>query len=506
MKKRLISLFLIATLLFSFTACGASKDENNMMAGDIAYMSNLYSQAPEESLENGAISPDDYGKFIENKFILTSKENVSTFSADVDTGSYTYFRRMVAQGTPLADIIRHAGGLIRTEEMLNYFDYGYAEPADGELFSTTMQIAPCPWNEEASLLMLGLQAKKIEYSPKNNLVFLIDVSGSMSSDDKLGLLKKAFSHLVSQLDGDDTISIVTYSGSDKVVLDGCSGAQSETIMNAINKLDAGGSTNGEAGLKKAYEIAEAHFIPDGNNRIIIASDGDLNVGIASVEGIEELVSEKRKLGVFLSTLGFGTGNYKDAMMERIADCGNGVYYYIDSEREAEKVFGTDIFSTLYTIAKDVKLQMTFSQEHVEAYRLVGYENRLLNKEDYTDDSKDAGDLGAGHSITVCYEIKLKESAAEASEPWMTLGIRYKEPSEDISREQICDFGVSEYTDTPNDTFKFACSVIEMSMILHESEYIKSITVSDIKESLNSLDLSQDEYKSEFASLINKLAG
>ncbi len=511
MKKRFISIALILTLLMSIVSCSAApKDE--AMNGDVLFNSSMmeggleFEISASQTYDQIEIPPEQYGKFIENNFISTADENVSTFSADVDTASYSYFRRLVNQGVPLSTLIKSDGSCIRTEEMLNYFNYGYAEPAEGELFSTTVQIAPCPWNEEASLLMLGLQAKKIEYSQKNNLVFLVDVSGSMNSQDKLGLLKESFSYLVSQLNGDDTVSIVTYAGAERVVLDGCSGADSESIMKAINSLSAGGSTNGEAGMKKAYEIAEKHYISDGNNRIIIASDGDLNVGISSVEGIEQFVSEKRELGVFLSVLGFGTGNYKDAMMERIADSGNGVYYYIDSKVEAEKVFGTDIFSTLYTIAKDVKLQMTFSPDHIDAYRLVGYENRLLSKEDFTNDRKDAGDLGAGHSVTVCYELKLKESATSSDTPWMSLATRYKEPSADTSREQTYSFGAGNYTTAPDTNFKFACAIIEMSMILHESEYIKDIEISDIQKSLAELDLSSDSYKAEFKALVAKLAG
>ena len=299
------------------------------------------------------------------------------------------------------------------------------------------------------------------------------------------------------------VSIVTYSGNERVVLKGCSGAKKEQILNAINALEAQGSTNGEAGLERAYQIAEEYFISDGNNRIIMASDGDLNVGISSTEELERFVTEKRESGVFLSVLGFGAGNYKDAQMETIADCGNGVYYYIDDETEAEKVFGEEIFSTLYTVAKDVKLQLTFEPDAVSAYRLVGYETRLLNKEDFADDTKDAGELGAGHSLTVCYELILTD-AAKDTDTWMTLGVRYKAPDGAKSEENSYTFGKANQTNAPDERFRFVCAVIETAMLIHESEYIGAITLSDVKAELEGLDLSGDAYKAQFRALIGKL--
>ena len=510
MKKSIIALILVLTTLFTLASC-ASKGMTNDMGGIMDGGDNYY---PSQDLETGEmleenapeIPPEDYGKFIENKFILTEVENVSTFAADVDTASYAYFRRLVNNGYSLSELIATAGASIRTEEMINYFDYGYDSPDGDDLFSTRMQIAPCPWNEEAQLLTLGLQAKEIELAASNNLVFLIDVSGSMNSADKLGLLKKAFTHLTDKLGEDDTVSIVTYSGNERVVLEGCSGTKKEKILNSVDSLNAKGSTNGEAGLQKAYQIAEEYFIEGGNNRIIMASDGDLNVGISSVEELKEYISEKKESGVFLSVLGFGAGNYKDDKMETIANCGNGVYYYIDSETEAEKVFGEDLFSTLYTIAKDVKLQLTFNKNVISKYRLVGYENRLLNKEDFEDDTKDAGELGAGHSVTVCYEIVLTDAAMTTDQEWMDLDVRYKAPDGDKSTENNYSFGKECYTDTPDDTFKFICAVVETSMIIHKSQYINGIELEDIKTALDELALASDEYKAQFRELIGKLIG
>ena len=499
MKKVIISVLLAAATLLSLASCNAGN-------GDF-YRGNEFENYADMNapIKGGdGIAAEDYGKFIENEFVFTDEENVSTFSADVDTASYAYFRKLVNTGYSLRELIATAGSSIRTEEMINYFDYGYGDPAEGELFSTNMQIAPCPWNEDAALMVLGLQAKHIETAEKNNLVFLIDVSGSMDSPDTLGLLKKAFSHLVSKLGDDDKVSIVTYAGAEKVVLEGCSGAKKDMIMKAVNDLGAGGSTNGEAGLVRAYQIAEQNYIAGGNNRIIMASDGDLNVGISSQTELKKLVEQKRDSGVFLSVLGFGTGNYKDEKMETIADCGNGVYYYIDSETEAEKVFGDDIFSTLYTVAKDVKLQLTFNKDAVSAYRLVGYENRLLNEDDFRDDTKDAGDLGAGHSVTVCYELILNEGAKESESAWAELGLRYKAPDGIKSEERNYSFGKESYTDTPSDNFRFICAVAEASMVIHESEYAKNITLGDIKAELDSLNLEADGYKAQFAVLIERL--
>ncbi len=511
MKKSIISLLLVAALLFSLVSCGAAMKNNDAMAPnmgmDMEYASNDSVSGTDDGADafiDGMPNPD-YGKFIENEFISTSEENISTFSADVDTASYAYFRKLVEQGYSLTELIATAGRSIRTEEMINYFDYGYSSPAENELFSTTAQIAPCPWNEEAVLMVMGLQAVETPVAQKNNLVFLIDVSGSMQSSDKLGLLKEAFAYLVDNLGEDDTISIVTYAGKERVVLDGCKGSKKTKIMNAVNSLEAGGSTNGEAGLKKAYALAEEHFISGGNNRIIMASDGDLNVGMSSTEEIKSFVSEKKEEGVFLSVLGFGTGNYKDDMMETIADCGNGVYYYIDSEKEAEKIFGAELFSTLYTVAKDVKLQITFNADSISSYRLVGYENRLLNKEDFADDTKDAGDLGSGHSLTVCYELILNVGAKEAENEWFNLAVRYKAPDGNKSELNEYSFGKEAYTDTPNANFKFISSVVELSMIIHESEYAADSSLDDIAADLSALDLGEDEYKEQFLSLVRILA-
>ena len=451
---------------------------------------------------------ENLGTIIENPFVNTDEEKTSTFSADVDTASYTYFRRMVNAGYSFDEIRAYAGGEMRTEEMINYFKYNYTVPKDGELFGVNAEIAACPWNGSALLLTLGLSTEAKKVSAKNNLVFLIDVSGSMQSDDKLGLLKKAFSYLTAQLGADDIVSIVTYSGKEAVIIEACPGSKTKKIMAAVNSLTASGSTNGHAGLQKAYDIAMRHFIVGGNNRIIMASDGDLNVGISSPEELKNYVSDMRTSGVYLTTMGFGSGNYRDENMEALADNGNGVYYYIDCEAEAEKIFGGDLFATLYTVAEDVKLQLTFNPAAVKSYRLVGYENRVMPNRDFKDDTKDAGEIGAGHSVTVCYEIIPTETAMNEEE-WMTLAVRYKDPGETAAKQMDYAFGASVVTENPTDDFKFICAVTEVSMLLHSSRNINEITLGDIAENLKKMAdagaFAGDEYKSAFAGMIGSLA-
>ena len=531
--KKVICLLLTSFILISCTACAAGAPQSDLMASDgnifpnysggnikqevspnapTGTMSAADAALPEELLPESPELDDYYVEnlrpeiqFIENEFIKVADNEVSTFSADVDTASYTYFRKLVSQGYTLENIIRMAGVSMRTEEMLNYFSYDYKAPEAGQLFGVNSYITDCPWNSDAVLLTLGLRADDAVESEGNNLVFLIDVSGSMRSDDKLELLKKSFEYLTDQLTEKDTVSIVTYSGNERVVLTGCPGSQKQRILTAVNSLTAGGSTNGQAGLQKAYSLAADYFIEGGNNRIIMASDGDLNVGISSAEELRAYVETKRDQGIYLSVLGFGTGNYRDANMEALADNGNGVYYYIDGAAEAEKIFGQDLLGTLYTVAKDVKLQLTFDPSYVDSYRLVGYENRLLNEEDFEDDTKDAGEVGAGHTVTVCYELILTDAASEVDDPWLKLAVRHKAP--DAVNSQLNEYfiGNSDYTRPATDDIKFMYAVIETAMLLHESKHLGDITLEDIIANLDALDLSDDYYKAEFRDILKKLA-
>ena len=437
---------------------------------------------------------------LKGSFTSVKDQPFSTFSADVDTASYTYFRKLATSGYYKFNDLRNSGSDFRIEEFINYFRYEVEQPKDGELFGVKTELVPCPWDGGSLLFRVTLQAEDAKPSAGNNLVFLIDVSGSMSSDDKLPLLKKAFSYLVSNLGANDTISIVTYSGKEAVVLEGCNGLEGERIMNAINSLKASGSTNGQAGLEMAYRIAEANFIAGGNNRIIMASDGDLNVGISSASELTKFIEQKRDQGVYLSVLGFGTGNYRDANMEALADNGNGVYYYIDGESEAEKVFGTDLSGTLYTVANDVKLQMEFDLNAVDSYRLIGYNNRILDKDDFDNDAKDAGDVGASHQVTVVYEVKLAEQTPGANSLG-TLRVRYKNPGQPVS--MLNEYEISKSGGEPSEDMRFITAVIETAALLQNREYNGDITIETVYGELCELEL-EDSYKAEFRSIIQEL--
>lgn len=467
--------------------------------------------------EDVPYNTEEYSTIEENPFMSVALSPLSTFSADVDTASYANLRRMIQDGYTVDDI---PAGAIRTEEMLNYFTYDYDGPKKDEPFGVTATISECPWNEDAELLVLGLQTEAIDFAdaPDSNLVFLIDVSGSMYDQNKLPLLKQAFEMLIDNLGEKDSVSIVTYASYNDVVLEGVPGSEKDTILEALNGLEAGGSTNGGEGIITAYDLAEEYFIEGGNNRVILATDGDLNVGMTSESELHDLVEEKRESGVFLSVLGFGTGNYSDTRMETLADYGNGNYAYIDSISEARKVLVEEMGATLVTVAKDVKLQIEFNPAVVSEYRLIGYENRTMAAEDFDNDEKDAGEIGAGHSVTVVYEIVTCENAEEDddelryqstqlsevalnSNEWMTLSVRYKEPDGDTSKLLEYPIGADNYTQTPSDDFIFAAAVAEFSMALRGSEYLGDGSYEDILDMLEDIKL-DDEYKEEFYNLVD----
>lgn len=471
---------------------------------------------------------EEYSEWDEKGFSSVMKEPLSTFAADVDTASYSNLRRLINEGYMLEDLPE---GAARIEEMINYFSYDYNAPKGKEPFGVTTQISSCPWNEEAELLMIGLQTEEIDYShaPAANLVFLLDVSGSMFSDDKLPLLQESFGLLAEQLTGKDRVSIVTYAGEDQVVLEGVRGSETKKIKRALNALEAGGGTYGSKGIETAYRLAEENYIEGGNNRIILATDGDLNIGLTSEEELEDLITEKKESGIFLSVLGFGTGNIKDNKMETLADKGNGNYAYIDCLREAKKVLVEEMSATLLTICKDVKFQVEFNPAVVESYRLLGYENRALAKEDFNDDTKDAGEIGAGHSVTALYEIILKEplgtlsekevedlkyskqykeeagvveTSSAATKEWLTISIRYKKPAEDKSNLLEYPVGYECYTNDPTDDYIFAAAVAEFGLLASHSEYPEDASAKHVEKALKSIKLS-DEYKEEFLELVRQ---
>ena len=485
------------------------------MSYDMSYSGNYSHNEVQIPVHN----TEEYNSINENIFHNPSRTPLSTFSIDVDAASYSNMRRFITSSQmPPKDAVR-------IEEMINYFDYDYPQPEGQDPFSVNTELAICPWNTDHYLVHIGLQGKDIptENLPPSNLVFLLDVSGSMNQANKLPLLKSAFKLLVDKLRPEDKVSIVVYAGAAGLVLPPTSGNQKETIINALDRLQAGGSTAGGQGIKLAYKTARQNFLPEGNNRVILATDGDFNVGESSNAGMERLIEEERKSGVFLTALGFGMGNYKDSKMEILADKGNGNYAYIDNILEAKKVFVNEFGGTLFTIAKDVKIQVEFNPNVVQGYRLIGYENRKLRDEDFNNDKKDAGELGSGHTVTALYEIipvgvenqytgsidplKYQENEAVKKRNYgnemMTVKLRYKQPDGNTSKllSKIVKNKVSEFENT-SDNFRFSASVAGFGMILRDSEFKGSSDFKEVIEWANAAK-GQDKngYRAEFIRLI-----
>lgn len=476
---------------------------------DAASLSGRYriAYAPED------YNTEEYSYISENGFNHVREEPLSTFSVDVDTAAYSNIRRMIRAGQEIP------ADAVRIEEMINYFDYDYPEPEGEEPFSVTTEYSRCPWNPEHRLMMIGLQAKEIDFEnrPASNFVFLLDVSGSMYSDDKLPLVQKSFAMLAENLTENDRVSIVTYAGYESVVLDGMPGNETAAIVEALDNLEAGGSTAGAAGIQKAYELAQRHYIPGGNNRVILATDGDLNVGISSEGELTRLIQEKKKSGVHLSVLGVGTGNLKDNKMEALADNGDGNYNYIDSIFEAKKVLVDEMGGTLITVAKDVKIQVEFNPLQVAGYRLVGYENRLLDREDFNDDTVDAGEIGSGHTVTALYEIIPAESGSGETESslkyqtegeptgsgeLLTVSLRYKAPNGDKSKLMTHPVDADSYRENMSENFAFASAVAEFGMVLRGSENRGAATFESVLELAEPcIHADSDGYRKEFLELV-----
>ena len=476
------------------------------------YQSGYYSPATLQDQNN-----EEYVSITENTFLLPTDFPLSTFSIDVDGASYSNMRRIIMDGRlPVSDAIR-------LEEMINYFSYDYDKPKGDHPFSVNTETGAAPWNSQHQLVQIGIQGEQIEADnlPPSNLVFLLDVSGSMGNPDKLPLLKKGFKLLVNNLREEDHVSIVVYAGNSGLVLPPTSGKDKETILEALDKLDAGGSTAGAAGIQQAYEVAKEHFKEDGNNRVILATDGDFNVGVSSDRDLIDLIEEKRDQGIFLSVLGFGSGNLKDSKMEQIANNGNGNYYYIDNLLEAKKVLVSEMGGTLHTIAKDVKIQVEFNPENVKAYRLIGYENRLLADEDFNDDTKDAGELGAGHTVTALYEViphgvDIDSSLSDIdplkyqtpttpkngfSNELMTVKLRYKKPSgnKSILLSQVIKTSSNK---TLSENLSFAASIASFGMLLRDSKF-KGDSSFDLVQKLAKQGKGTDEngYRAEFIKIV-----
>lgn len=490
----------------------------NASGGTLGYLSSGYSY----DWDGPKMNTEEYDKISDNGYKLVTQDALSTFSADVDRASYSNVRRYINTGSlPPKDAVR-------IEEMINYFSYNYPQPTGDDPFSITLESGDCPWNTKHKLVQIGLQGKKIETEklPSGNLVFLIDVSGSMDSPDKLPLVKSSLRLLVNELRPNDHVALVVYAGAAGLVLEPTAGNNKDRIMQAIDNLQAGGSTAGGAGIALAYKTAKEHFDKDGNNRVILCTDGDFNVGASSDAELERMIEEKRRDGIFLTVLGYGTGNYKDSKMEKLADRGNGNYAYIDNLQEANKTLVSEMGGTLVTIAKDVKIQVEFNPAQVKAYRLIGYENRLLNKEDFNDDKKDAGEIGAGHTVTALYEIipagsdekipgvdslkyqkPVQLTAAASGGELLTVKFRYKAPKEDVSKLITRTLDAKAAARKNSENFQFASAVVEFGMLLRDSEYKGD---SDWKKMITRAKAAKGEdeggYRAEFIRLAESAQG
>lgn len=489
-------------------------------------------QAPAASIayayprEDTYYNTEEYGSWSENRFKNPLEEPLSTFSIDVDAASYSNMRRYVNKGQlPPADAIR-------TEELINYFSYNYPKPKGNNPVSILTEVGKCPWNEQHKLVRIGLKAKEIadDKLPASNFVFLIDVSGSMYGPTRLELVKSSLNLLINNLREKDKVAIVVYAGAAGVVLPSTSGSDKQQIREALDKLTAGGSTAGGAGIQLAYKIAKENFVKNGNNRIILCTDGDFNVGVSSNEGLEQLIEKERQSGVFLTILGYGMGNYKDSKMQVLAQKGNGNHAYIDNLQEANKVLVNEFGGTMYTVAKDVKLQVEFNPAQVQAYRLIGYESRLLNKEDFNDDTKDAGEMGAGHTVTAFYEIvpvgvsgsipgnvdelKYQKTTEKKqitrqlnnSPEMLTIKMRYKEPDEDSSKKMEVVV-MPQIANVNTDDFYFASSVAMFGQLLRNSQFKGNATYKSVIElAEKGVGVDKQGYRREFIRLVQSVDG
>ncbi len=491
----LLSAFTTIMILFS---CHHEDTDQTSGRDQLNYYSNMTGIAGYQ--EGMFVSKDRYNEVVENPFVKVSDQPVSTFSIDADGASYANIRRFISEN------MRPPVNAIRTEELINYFQLDYPETQPVHPISINGEVSECPWETGHKLIRIGIMGKGIPENqlPPSNYVLLIDVSGSMSSPDKLDLLKEGFMNLVDEFDEKDRIAIVTYAGTAGVQLESTSGSNKDIIKSSIATLESGGSTAGASGILTAYEIAQQNFIEEGNNRVILGTDGDFNVGPSSQTELIDLIKSKRDLGIFLTICGVGRGNLNDAAMEQIANKGNGTYEYIDNIEQANKVFIYE-YNKFYTVAKDVKVQVEFNPALVEAYRLIGYENRLLEKEEFEDDSKDAGEIGAGQNITVLYEIKPFQSPTARMSPTFTIQFRYKNPGEENSIPLTLEiFDESKTFLSASKQMIFTTSVAGFGMLLRDSEYKGSLTYDEVlKWTLETTDFDPHGFRNEFRSLVQK---
>lgn len=508
--KKILSAIAIMALMIVFASCtnsrkdggGSLYEPDNGMIED-----GTSSQFDYEFVHNWGdqFLGENYNRIVENQYVYTNKQQESYFSMDSFTASYSNLRRYINYQTKIPN------DAVRTDELLNYFNYDFGGPENDEMFSISANLGSTPWNERTQLLTINIKAKETDQGnyTGNNIVFLIDVSGSMASTNKLNLIKAVFPKFLDALAPTDKISIVTYSNKIKILANGVYADEKEALKKVVNGLSATGGTAGADGLEKAYNVAKSNYIAGGNNRVIIASDGDFNIGRYSQDDLKELVENQLNSGIYLTTLGFGMGNYKDTTMETLAKYGNGGYAYIDNLEEAEKVLVNDLNKTLYTVAKDVKSCVTFNPNVVKAYRLIGYENKQLTKDEFNDVNKDAGEICSGHNTIVCYEIELCEdtpNSDDADSDMFSVEIKYKDPKTDVSSVFSRSFKETDEKLAVTEEWYFASTIIEFSLLIRDSSYKFNASCKNILERLavNCKNLlEKDQLKEEFYQLVKK---
>ncbi len=486
--KKIFAVLSVIVCLLLLTACAAAPEIPD--GGYPATGNSVFSE----------VTSDNYGydEVRENDFVSSAETNSSYFSLDRNTASYTLMRQQLTKNMTLAPLS------VRLEEYVNYFNYNYERPQNGEALALSGGISDCPWNSEHKLLTIGVAAEEISFdSPKqNNVVFLIDTSGSMYGDDRLGLIQQAFTMLLDCLNENDFVSIVTYAGDERVALSGARGYEKNKIANVLQDLTAEGTTNGSGGLKKAYDVAQQYFTEGGNNRIILATDGDFNVGISDKNELKSFISEKRESGIYLSVLGVGMFNTKDSIMKTLAENGNGNYAYLDSMVEARKVLVEELGGTFNVVAKDAKAGVTFNSDVVESYRLIGYETKMMTEEEFDDVKKDAGEIGSGHTVTAVYEIQLKDGATGDV---ATAEVRYKTPTNDESKSVSKTYTTQDVVD--GEDVVFVGCVVEFGLVLRQSQYASNANLANVVERLQTLQSvtgeNADAFRAEFLQLVKK---
>lgn len=518
MNMKRISLYFFAILLMA--SCCKIRNRGAELSASAEYENYEPEFEPDPEIQDDRSfnNTERYEEIVENDFKSAETDPISVFSVDVDNASYSNVRRFLSSNQ------MPAPGSVRIEEMINYFPYTYPQPSGEEPIAIHTELSRCDWNQDHELLKIGIKAKEVNVAtmPSNNLVFLLDVSGSMYDENKLPLLVNSFKMLASQLRRNDYVSIVTYAGYDEVKLEptACDSDGKEKIFKVLESLSASGSTRGFNALEKAYDLAQEHFISGGNNRILLATDGDFNVGPSSDAALVELVEEKAKSGIFITVLGYGMYNLNDSMMEKISNAGNGNYFYIDNMSEAKKALGTGLWGNLFVVAKDVKVLVDFNPNIVKSYRLIGYENRMLANEDFDNDKKDAGDMGSGHTVTAIYELVTasskkqiqntstkseytKSTSTGDTENYLTVKFRYKNPQDTVSQLVEKKVNKSTFTEKPSSDFILASSVASFGMLLRGSKYAGDATYDSVLEHLKDIPSDPNGYVNELRTLVRK---